>query len=57
MTRGSLIIADVIVIAVTWIRLSRLVKEALFVIHWRTVTISKTMLVDGKEKIAIPSAV
>ena len=48
-SRGSLIIADAIVIAVTWVRLSSSVKEALSVIHWRAATISRTMLVDGEK--------
>ena len=46
LTRGSLIVADVIIIAVTWIRLRHQVKEA-----WASGlanTISVAMLVNGE---------
>lgn len=49
-TRGSLIVADVIVIAVTWVRLSGSIKEAFKVTRWHAAAIRKTMLVDGENK-------
>ena len=48
-TRGSLILADAVVIAVTWTRLRSSVKEALDVTHGHAVTISRSLLVDGED--------